>query len=119
MSSFRATDCDSDHCMVLTKVRKRLAVNKQRSHRFHMERHTLKKLNEVERKEKYHAEVSSRFAGLEDLEGEVDINVALESIRDTIKIKTKDNLGYYDLKKHKTWFNKRCSELLDQTNQAN
>jgi hypothetical protein len=32
---------------VVAKVRERLAVNKQRSHRFHMERFNLKKLNEV------------------------------------------------------------------------
>jgi hypothetical protein len=37
-------------------------VNKQRSHRFRMERFNLKKLNEVEAKEKYHVEVSNRFA---------------------------------------------------------
>jgi hypothetical protein len=48
--SFRAADCDSDHYLVVEKVRERLAVNKQRSHRFHMERFTLKKLNEVDGK---------------------------------------------------------------------
>jgi hypothetical protein len=36
--SFRAADCDSDRYLVLAKVRERLAVNKQRSQRFHMER---------------------------------------------------------------------------------
>jgi hypothetical protein len=46
--SFRAADCDSDHYLVVAKVRERLAVNKQRSLRFHMERFNLKKLNEVE-----------------------------------------------------------------------
>jgi hypothetical protein len=54
---FRATDCDSDHCLVVAKVRER--VNKQRSHRFHMERFSFKKLNKVEEKEKYHVEVCS------------------------------------------------------------
>jgi hypothetical protein len=38
--SFRAADCDSDHYLV---VRERLAVNKQRSQRFDMERFNLKK----------------------------------------------------------------------------
>jgi hypothetical protein len=32
------------------RERERLAVNKQRSHRFHMERFNLKKLNEVDGK---------------------------------------------------------------------
>jgi hypothetical protein len=65
---------------VVAKVRKRLAVNKQGSHRFHMERFNLKKLNEVNGKEEYHAEVSNRFAALEDLDAEVEINIAWETI---------------------------------------
>jgi hypothetical protein len=40
----------------------RLALNKQISHSFHMERFNLKKLNEVEDKEQYHVVVSNRFA---------------------------------------------------------
>jgi hypothetical protein len=43
--SFRAADCDSNHYLVVVKVRERLAVNKQSSHTFHMERFNLKKLN--------------------------------------------------------------------------
>jgi hypothetical protein len=70
----------------VAKVRERLAVNKQRSHRFHMERFfSLKKLNEVESKEKYCVEVSNRSAALEDLDAEVDITSAWETVRENIK----------------------------------
>jgi hypothetical protein len=39
-----------------------------------MERFSLKKLNEVEGKEQFRVEVSNRFATLEYLDAEVDIN---------------------------------------------
>jgi hypothetical protein len=50
----------------VAKVRERLAVNKQRLQRFHMERFDVKKLNEVEGREQYRVDVSNRFAALED-----------------------------------------------------
>jgi endonuclease/exonuclease/phosphatase family metal-dependent hydrolase len=39
--SFRAADCDGDHYLVVANVRERLAVNKQRSHRFQLPRNTI------------------------------------------------------------------------------
>jgi CRISPR/Cas system CMR-associated protein Cmr3 (group 5 of RAMP superfamily) len=53
-----------------------------------MERFNLKKLNEVEGKEQFRVEVSNRFASLEDLNAEVEINSAWETIRENIKIST-------------------------------
>jgi hypothetical protein len=60
---------DNAHYLVGAKVRERLAVSKQTTHRVHMERFNLKKLNEVEGKEQCHVEIinTSRFAALEDL----------------------------------------------------
>jgi hypothetical protein len=75
--SFRAADCDTYHYLLGEKRKERLAVNKQRSRRFHVERFNLKKLNEVRGKEKYRVEVSNRFAALEDLDTKVEINSAL------------------------------------------
>jgi hypothetical protein len=72
----------------VAKVRERLAVNEQ-NHRFHMERFNLKGLNKAEGKEQYCVEVSNRFAALEDLDAEVEINSAWETIRENIKISPK------------------------------
>jgi hypothetical protein len=74
--SFRGVDCNTDHYLVVAKVRERLAVCKQTVHRFHMERFNLKKLNEVEGKEQYWVEISNGFAALENLDDDVDINKA-------------------------------------------
>jgi hypothetical protein len=49
-----------------------------------MEGFNLQRLNNVEGKEKYHVDVSDRFAALEDLYAEVEINFVLETIRERI-----------------------------------
>jgi hypothetical protein len=107
--SVRAADCDTDHCLVVAEVRERLAVNKQRSQRSHMETLILKKLNKVEGKEWFHVEVSNRFAAFKDLDAEIYINSAWETIRENIKISAKES--YFELKKHKPWFDEGCSKL--------
>jgi hypothetical protein len=76
------------------------------------------KLNKVACKEKYRVLVSSRFAALEDLDAEVEINIVRETTRENVNISAKNSLGYYELKKHKPWFDEGCSELLDQRKQA-
>jgi hypothetical protein len=78
-----------------------------------MERFNLKKLHEVESKEQCHVEVSNRFTALEDLDSEVEINNAWEMIRGNIKSLAKEKLDYFELMKHKTWFDEGCSQLLD------
>ncbi|PNF23352.1 hypothetical protein B7P43_G13186 [Cryptotermes secundus] len=89
-----------------------LAVSKQTTHRVHMEKFNLRKLNEVEGKEQYCVEISYRLAALENLDTEVDVNKAWETIRvalENIKISAKKRLGYYELKKHKPWLDEGCS----------
>jgi hypothetical protein len=54
-----------------------------------MEKFNLNQLKEVEVKKQYRVEISNRFAALEDLDTEVDINRAWENITETIKISAK------------------------------
>jgi hypothetical protein len=68
------------------KVRERLAVNEQKSHRCNLEGLSLKKLKEGDTKGKCCTEVSNMFAALEDLEAEVEVNSAWEMIRENLKI---------------------------------
>jgi hypothetical protein len=58
------------------------------------------------------------FAALEDLDSELEINSAWETIRENIKISCKESLGYYELKKHKLGIDEECSKLLGQRKQA-
>jgi hypothetical protein len=104
---------------VVAKVRERLAVNKQRSQRFDMERFNLKKLNDVEGKEQFRVEVSNRFAALEDLDTEVEINSAWETFRENITISAKESLGYFELKKHMPWFEEGYSNYEIKENRLN
>jgi hypothetical protein len=42
----------------------------------------------------------------------------LGKLLENIRISAKECTGYYELKKHKSWFDKSCSELLEQRKQA-
>jgi hypothetical protein len=63
----------------MAEVRETVSVNKQREHKFHMERFNLKTLIMVWGTENYHLEVSKMFAALKDLVAEVV--VVYETIR--------------------------------------
>jgi hypothetical protein len=36
----------------------------------------------------------------------------------SVKVSAKESLGYYELKKHKPWFDEECSKLLAQRKEA-
>jgi hypothetical protein len=78
-----------------------------------MGRFNLLKLNEVEDKGKFRVEVSNRFAAFEILDAEVAINSSWETITENITISANKCLGYFEWKKHKLWFGKGFSKLLD------
>jgi hypothetical protein len=103
--------------MAVAKLRERISVSKRVRQNFDLERFDLKKLDDVEVKEKYQVEVSNRFADLESLDESFDINNAWESIREN-KTSAKDNLGYQQLTHKKPWFDDECSKLIDQQTQA-
>jgi hypothetical protein len=115
--SFSGADCDTDHYLVVAKVRERLAVIKQAAQKIDTERFNLKKLSELEVKKQYQIKISNRFAALENLNVSENINRAWENIK-SIKISAKESLGLYERKQHKPWFDEECSKFLDQRKKA-
>jgi hypothetical protein len=93
----------------VAKLRERTSVSKQARQKFDLEGFDLTKLDDVEVKEKYQAEIS--IAALENLDESFDINNTWESIRENIKTSAKDNLGYQRLKCNKLWFDDGCLKL--------
>jgi hypothetical protein len=63
-----AADCDIEQYPMVIKDRERLAVSKQKTHKFHMEILNLKKLKEVEDKEEYWVKSSNRCVTLENFD---------------------------------------------------
>jgi hypothetical protein len=116
--SYRGAEYDTDHYLVVEKLRERISVSKRARQKFDLERFDLKKLDDVEVKEKYQVEISNRFADLESLDESLDINNAWENIRENIKTSAKENLGYQKLKHNKPWFDVECSKLIDKRKQA-
>jgi hypothetical protein len=103
----------------VAKLRERISISKRARQTFDVERFDLKKLDDVEDKEKYRLEFSNRFAALESLDEGFDINNAWESIRENIKTSAEENLGYQKLKHNKPWFGDECSKLIDNGSKLN
>ena len=104
MRRFRGADCNTDHYLVTAKVRERLAVGKQVTQRFDRQRFNLRKLNEPEVREQYQIEITNRFAALENLNNDEDVNRTWENIKENIQTSAKESLGLHEFKQNKLWF---------------
>jgi len=83
--SLRGAECDTDHCLVVGKVRERLTVSKEVAQKFDWERFNLKMLNELEVRKQYHIEITNRLAPLANLSDGEQISTAWENIKKNIK----------------------------------
>jgi len=93
-------------------------VGKQAAQRFDRQRFNLRKLNEPEVREQYQIEITNRFAALESLNDDEDVNRIWENIKENIQTSAKESLGLHELKQNKSWFDEECLDLLDQRKQA-
>ena len=102
MRSFRGYDCD--YYLVVAKVRERLAVNKQKSQKFVVERFNLRQARELEVRKQYQIKMSNRYAALENLNDSKSMCRALENIKGNNRISAKESIGLYELRQHKRCF---------------
>ena len=63
--SLRGADCDTDHYLVIAKVKEKLTVGKQAAQRVDRQRFNLGKLNDLEVRKQYQIDITNRFAALE------------------------------------------------------
>ena len=99
--SFRGADCDTDHYLVVAKVRERLAVRKQVAQKSDGVRFNLRKLNDLEVRKQYHIEITNWFAALENVCEDEDINRSWENIKENIKTSATESLGMHEMKQPK------------------
>jgi hypothetical protein len=111
--SFRGADCDIDHYSVVAKLGERLPVSKRMVKKMDMERINLKQLNEDEAKEQYQVTNKNKFAALENLDDDGNINRAWNTIRENITISAKESISLCESKSHKPWFDEECLKLVD------
>ena len=105
---FQGADCDTEHYLVVAKVRERLAVSEQAAQKFDGERFNLGKLNKLKCRKQYQIEITNRFAALGNLRDTKDINRALENVKENIETSDKESLDVDKLKHHKQWFDEEC-----------
>jgi len=65
--SFREADTDTDHYLVVAKVGERLALSKEATQKFDVDRFNLRKLSDLEDKKQYQIKISKMFAAFEKL----------------------------------------------------
>ena len=57
-------------------------------------------------RKRYQIEITNRFAALENLRDDEDINRAWENSKENIKPSARESLRLHELKQHKPWFDK-------------
>jgi len=92
---------------MVANVRERLAVNKQAAHNSDVGRFNKKTINKLEVMKQYQITVPNRFAALENLHDNEDINRAWEN-KENIITPAKGSLCLYELKQYKARFDEEC-----------
>lgn len=83
-----------------------------------MQRFDIQKLNNMKVKKQYQVKITNRFRAFKNLDENMNISMAQESIRENTKISAEEFLGQYELLWYKQLFDEDYSELLDKRQHA-
>jgi hypothetical protein len=90
----------------------------QRANEWLRERFHLKQLNEEEVKIQYQVTIKNKFAALENLYDNGDLNRAWETMRENIRISAKESIGLCESQSYKPWFDEEYLKFVDPRNKA-
>jgi hypothetical protein len=62
----------------------------------------------------YQIDITTRFAALENLSDDENINNAWYNIKKNIKPSAEESLSLHELKQHKPWFHEEYLDIVDQ-----
>ena len=68
--------------------------------------------------EQYQIEITNRFAALENVNDDEDVNRAWENIKENMQISAEESLGLHEMNQNKHWFDEECLRFLDQRKRA-
>ena len=110
--SYRGADCDSDHNLVIGRVKAKLSTKKtpqNRTKRYYVDR---LKIEDVQ--EEYQMEIRNRFDVLnliEDVEEEEqDIDYKLKKIEEVVHKAAEEHIGYITPVRRNHWYDEECKE---------
>jgi len=111
VTSYRGVEGDTDHQLVITKVREKLYIVNRENKGSKQMKFQVKRLNNPSIRADYQLELSNRFEILEDssnnnddINNEIDVSKLWKAIRETIKSTAKKLVGEKKQQKNKSWF---------------
>uniref|UniRef100_A0A8D9F872 Craniofacial development protein 2 n=1 Tax=Cacopsylla melanoneura TaxID=428564 RepID=A0A8D9F872_9HEMI len=110
--TYRGADINSDHFLVIAKIRERIAMHK--SNKTHKEHFDIEKLKTEEIKELFVSKLEDKLRENEHTEA-VSIDESWKNIKDSI-VEAAKCLGNKP-KENNKWFDQECHRLLDNRNQ--
>ena len=105
--AYKGADCDSDHFLLIAKVRVKLTTKRAQATR--KERVNLEKLEDEQERIQYQIEVENRFSIL----GVQDEELSWNQVKEVVKGAAHETIGIAPRRRKKRWFDAECAEAAE------